>query len=430
MQIAYLTAGAAGMFCGSCLHDNAIAKALIRLGHDTILIPTYTPIQTDEANVSSERLFLGGLNVYLQQISPVFRYMPKWADQFLSSPRLVNWIASRAMGTSAKQLGALTVSMLQGADGKQRKEVSRLCDWLVKQKPDVIIFSNLLIAGCISEIKRRMSCPVLVMLQGDDIFYDGLIEPYRSQSLDLLRKLTRQVDQFIVHSEFYGRKMEGMLHLRQGHWSVIPLSLDLSDFRNLKSEPDLNRPPTVGYLARLAPEKGLHVLVDAFIDVQKKLPKAKLAIAGWLGKQNHDYWNEQKEKLRRAGLMNAFEYAGSVDREGKLSFLKSIDVLCVPTVYHEPKGLFVLESLAAGVPVVQPNHGAFPELITRLGGGHLVATEQPNALAERLQLVLSDLASTRELGRVGRAAVFEQATTELGALKLIELIDRVRSSSS
>ncbi len=424
LQISYLTAGAAGMFCGSCLHDNALAKSLMRLGHDVILLPTYTPILTDETSVSSDRLFFGGLNVYLQQVSPIFRWIPKWMDQFLSSPRLVNWIASRAMGTSAKQLGALTVSMLQGSDGRQRKEVSRLCDWLVTQHPDVAIFSNLLIAGCIREVKARIGCPVVVMLQGDDIFYEGLIEPYRSEALKLLKQLARDVDLFIVHSEFYGLRMQQLLEFPRERWQVNPLSIEPTDFLN-RQPPQANngRPPTVGYLARLAPEKGLHQLVDAFIELRGRLPQARLAIAGWLGKQHESYWQEQQQKLANAGLGEAYTYHGSVDRNGKLSFLDGIDVLCVPTTYQEPKGLFVLESLAAGVPVVQPAHGAFPELITRLGGGHLYTAGNQPALVERLQAVLSDLPAAKQLGQTGKSAVLERATTDQAAVRLVQMLN-------
>ncbi len=411
------------MYCGSCLHDNSLAKALMKQGHDVVLLPTYTPILTDEANVSSDRLFFGGLNVYLQQISPVFRWLPKWTDQFLSSPRLVNWVASKAMGTSAKQLGALTVSMLQGSDGRQRKEVSRLCDWLVTQQPDVAVFSNLLIAGCIRDIKSRVGCPVVVMLQGDDIFFESLVEPYRSQALALLRELAQQVDLFIVHSNYYGRRMQQQLGFDQQAWAVNPLSIDPADFlqRKIPVKADQS-PPKVGYLARLAPEKGLHLLVEAFIELRQLLPAARLEIAGWLGPQHQAYWQEQQAKLNAAGLAAAYQYHGSVDRQGKLAFLDSIDVLCVPTVYEEPKGLFVLESLAAGVPVVQPQHGAFPEMLECLGGGHLVAPGHRSALAERLRLVLSDLPAARELGALGRAAVFQRATTEQAATRLVELL--------
>lgn len=419
------------MYCGSCLHDNALAKALIRRGHDAILIPTYTPLLTDEASVSSKRLFYGGLNVYLQQISPIFRWIPNWADQFLSSPRLVGWIASRAMGTSAKSLGALTVSMLKGIDGNQKKEVRRLCEWLKTLQPDVLIFSNLLIAGCLPELKKQLSCPALVVLQGDDIFYDGLIEPYRAQALVELRKLAQSVDKFLVHSEYYGQAMQSLLEFDAAKLAVNPLSIDVADFISLQvvTRP-ADRPPTIGYLARLAPEKGLHLLVDAFIDLHQsqRLPTARLELAGWLGKQHAGYWQEQQNKLERAGLSDYFTYRGSVDREGKLRFLTSIDLLSVPTTYHEPKGLFVLEALAAGVPYIQPAHGAFPELHQRAAAGHLYNPETPHELADRLFEALTNLEATRQLGTSGRDYVLANATTEREAERLSELLEQLVSA--
>lgn len=418
------------MYCGSCLHDNALAKALIGLGHDALLVPMYTPIRTDEADVSSPRLFYGGLNVYLQQLSPLFRWLPNWSDRFLSSPWLVNWIASRSMGTSAASLGGLTVSMLQGNQGNQRKEAQRLCAWLSTLEPDVIIFSNLLIAGCLEELKSRVGCPVVVMLQGDDIFYDGLIEPYRQQALQELRKLAQQVDLFVVHSRDYGLRMQAMLGFADHAWRINPLSIDPSDFGPQNSEAvhkdlaKVDNKPTIGYLARLAPEKGLHLLVDAFIDVahRPEMAQVQLAVAGWLGNQHQAYWQEQLDKLAAAELSQRLHYHGSVDRAGKLQFLQSIDVLCVPTAYHEPKGLFVLEGLAAGVPYVQPAHGAFPEMHARHGGGYLFDPETPGALADRLEEVLSDIGGLRQLGSAGRQKLLSSDTTRHAADRLLGML--------
>ena len=416
MHIVYLTAGAAGMYCGSCLHDNALAKALIKLGHDTILVPTYTPILTDEENASSDRLFYGGINVYLQQSFPFLSRLPAWADAALSSPRLVGWIASRAMGTTADKLGALTVSMLKGLEGRQRKEVKRLCDWLQTQSPDVVVFSNLLIAGCLPEVKRRLGCPTVVILQGDDLFYDSLQPPYREQALVELRRLAAEVDLFIVHSRNYARRMQELLQLRDEQLKVNPLTIDTTDFVNLSLDAAVDvapevRPPTVGYLARLAPEKGLDILVDAFIELSPRMPAARLLIAGWLGPQHEAYWKAQWEKLSAAGLADRYQYLGSVDRAQKLQFLRSIDVLSVPAPYLEPKGIFVLEAMAAGVPYVQPNHGAFPEIHERLGGGYLVDPHSASALARRLEDVLGNVAELRRVGRQARQAVLQNATT-------------------
>ncbi|MCA9128480.1 MAG: glycosyltransferase family 4 protein [Planctomycetales bacterium] len=432
MRIVYLTAGAAGMYCGSCLHDNAIAKAMIKLGHDALLVPIYTPILTDETNISQPTLFYGGLNVYMQQMSSLFRWLPRWADGWLSSPRLVRWIAGRAMGTSAENLGALTVSMLRGIEGRQGKEVHRLCDWLQVHSPELLVFSNLLIAGCIDELKRRMNRPVVVVLQGDDIFCDSLPEPYRGQALVELRRLAKQVDMFIVHSRDYGLRMQQMLQFDEDRLQVSPLSIDTADFSSAPwGPPSEPRAPTIGYLARLAPEKGLHLLVDAFIEIHRSglHGDTRLAIAGWLGKQHEEYWAKQQEKLTSAGLDSQVTYHGSVDRPGKLHFLRSIDVLSVPTPYLEPKGLFVLEALAAGVPYVQPAHGAFPELYERLGGGHLFDPNDTAAYAARLRHVLDDLSAAQALGRDGQQRLLSTSASEHEAQHLLQLFSNLLHSN-
>ncbi|MCA9194671.1 MAG: glycosyltransferase family 4 protein [Planctomycetales bacterium] len=425
MKLAYLTAGAAGMYCGSCLHDNALAKALIKTGHDAILVPVYTPIQTDEEDISRPVLFFGGLNVYLQQLTPIFRLLPKWMDRWLDTPALVRWIASRAMGTSASNLGALTVSMLRGKNGNQRKEVDRLCEWLETLSPDVIIFSNLLIAGCLTQIKERIRCPVIVILQGDDIFYANLEEPFRTQALTELRRLAAQVDRFVVHSQSYGKRMQQLLEFPSDRMSVLNLSIDTHEYRSLAITTDRPmRPPTIGYLARLAPEKGLHSLVEAFIKLRQQgaIPDAKLEIAGWLGAQHQAYWRALEQRMINAGLQNAFRYWGTIDRGQKLAFLQSIDVLCVPTSYQEPKGLFVLEALACGVPYVLPEHGAFPELHSRLQAGHLFDPESGEQLVKRLVLALQDLPASRRLGQDGRQRVFDTASTQHEAEQLLQII--------
>ncbi len=124
MKIAYLTAGAAGMFCGSCMLDNALAKSLIARGHDCLLVPLYTPIRTDEEDVSIDKVFMGGVNVYLQQKLPWLTYLPAWMDQFLNQPWLIKRLTANTGKTSPELLGRLAVSMLRGLRGNQRKEFS------------------------------------------------------------------------------------------------------------------------------------------------------------------------------------------------------------------------------------------------------------------------------------------------------------------
>ena len=423
MNLAYLTAGAGGMFCGSCLRDNTLVSAMIRLGLDAVLVPTYTPIRTDGDDVSVDQVFYGGINVYLQQKLPFLRWLPNWADRFLDRPGLIRWATKGGMETSAKQLGALTVSMLKGAEGRQRKEVHRLCRWLDDElDPEVVILSNLLIGGCIPTLKQRLGARVYVTLQGDDIFLNDLIEPYRQQALEQLWRLAESVDGFLVNSRYYGQYMGEMLRIPEDKLHVTPLGLDVADFP-APAVDFIDRPPTGGYLARLAPEKGLHQLVDAFLELKRDhCPQAKLRIAGWLGPQHEAYAEEQLRRLDDAGLEADYQCLGEVDRATKLEFLRSIDVLSVPTTYREPKGLYVLEALASGVPVVQPRHGAFPELLASTGGGLLVPPGDTAALADAWASLLNDPDLRRVLALEGRESVLQRHTAEAMAEATLRVI--------
>lgn len=418
LRVTYLTAGAAGMFCGSCMHDNTLARWLGRAGVDIQLVPCYTPIRTDEEDVSVDRVFFGGINVFLQQKLPLFRHLPGFLDHWLDQPWLIRLATQRAIEVDPKELGGLTVSMLRGTHGYQKKEVRRLVHWLERSaRPQLVVLTNMLIAGCVPEIRRRLKIPVLVTLQGDDIFLDELPEPYKGQAFTEIRRLVEEVDGFIVHSRYYADFMADYFSIPHDKLHHVRLGLDTDDFaapNSGESRPAIDagaapsRPVrTIGYLARLAPEKGLHLLVDAFVELRRRPghEDMRLQIAGWLGAHRREFAETQFQKLRDAGLADHFEYIGSVDRHGKLDFLRGLDVLSVPTTYHEPKGLFVLEALAAGVPVVQPSHGAFPELLEATGGGILVRPDDPHSLADGLERLLADEANRRSLAEAGREMV-------------------------
>jgi glycosyltransferase involved in cell wall biosynthesis len=438
LKIVYLTSGAAGMFCGSCMHDNTLARALMKLGCDVQLVPLYTPIRTDEDSTAIDRVFLGGINVYLEQKFSLFRRLPRWMTAVLDQHWLIRFAMSFGVSTKAHELGALAVSVLKGDEGFQRSEVDRLAEWLAADKPDVIVFSNMLTAGCVRAIKQRLDATIVVTLQGDDIFLRDLPEPFQSQAFAEIRRLVPLVDGFIAHSEYYADFMAGYLGIPREKIQVVPLGIDTSDFATTyRRAGDVNPPVldgklvTIGYLARLAPEKGLHVLVDAFIHLAEELKQRniRLRIAGWLGDHNRKYVDEQKAKLHKAELTSNVDFVGEVDRRGKLEFLRSIDLLCVPTTYREPKGIFVLEALAAGVPVVQPAHGAFPELIARTGGGVLAPPEDPVALAEKFLELLGNVDQRNSLSRAGQDTVHREFTAERMAENTLAALQRITSSA-
>ena len=409
MRVACIAAGAGGMYCGSCIHDNTLAAALMRLGVDATLVPAYTPLRTDEESVGLERVFYGGINVYLEQKSALVRRLPSWATRPLDRPGLLRWVAGRfGAATEARDLGALTLSVLRGEDGFQRRRLEELVRWLERDlRPDLVQLPNTMFAGLAGPLKRRLGGPVLCAVQGEEIFLDRLVEPYRAQAREELRKRAADVDGFVSPCAVYADYMAGYLDVPRDRFHVVPLGLRLEGHG---PPPEAARGPgpfRIGFLARICPEKGLHVAAGALRLLAERLgPEAvRLEAAGWLGPADEAYYEEVRSGLEADGL--AFEYRGSVDRAAKIEFLRSLHALTVPAPYHEPKGLYVLEALANGVPVVQPRHGAFPELVEGTGGGVLVEAAEPEAVADGLQTLFEDEDLRLRLGRQGHAAVHE-----------------------
>lgn len=412
MRILTFTGGAGAMYCGSCMRDNALASALQARGHHVVLSPVYTPTRTDERNVSQGQVFFGGISVFLEQHSSLFRHTPRFLDRLWDSDWALRLATKRQIKLDPKSLGDLTVSMLRGERGFQKKEIDKLLEWLRTETFDVVNLPYTLLLGLAEPLKRTLKVPVCCTLQGEDLFLDGLEEPYRQQSLDLIRESSRYVDAFLPVSRYYADYMPGYLGLPPSKMRLARLGINLEGFSPRK--PDRNGPYTIGYFARVAPEKGLHVLCDAYrrLRMRPGIGESRLVAAGYLPEENRGYLEGLTKQMQEWGLGAEFEYRGEVNREEKIKFLHGLDVLSVPATYHEPKGMFLMEAMAAGVPVVQPRHGAFPEIIENTGGGLLVESGSPDALADGLVALWRDPALREALGATGAAGVREHYTVE------------------
>ena len=421
MKILSITAGAAGMYCGSCLRDNALAAELLKQGHDVLLVPIYTPTLTDEENVSQHRVFFGGISVYLEQHVPLFRHTPKLLDRLWDSETALNMVARRSIAVDPKSLAEMTISMLKGEDGHQRKELDKLIDWLkIESRPDVVNLPNSLLIALAGPIKRELKLPVFCTLQGEDLFINGLGEPYRSQALELIRSNVEFVDGFIAVSDFYAKAMCRDLGIPESKMHVVPLGISFDGYekRSRLSSSEF----VVGYFARVAPEKGLDVLCDAYRLVRQRTPerRIRLEVAGYLAPEHHDYLEGIERQMNDWGLGEEFHYRGVLDRESKLAFLKGLDALSVPATYDEPKGISLLEAMAAGVPVVQPRRGSFPEIIERTGGGLLTDGCDAESLARGLLALIESPSLTAELGERAFAGVREHYGVANMARRAIE----------
>jgi len=409
MRLLYLTAGAADMYCGSCLRDNALASALLARGHDVVLSPVYTPTLTDEVNVSRGKVFFGGISVYLEQHMPLFRRTPWMLDRVWDWGPMLKFASKRQIKVDPALLGAMTVSMLQGADGYQRKEVDKLVHWLRGEpKFDVINLPFTLLIGLARPLREALGVPIVCTLQGEDLFLENLHEPWKTQALDLIRRQIGGVDLFLPVSAYYRRFMSGYLGIPDARMTVVPLGISLGGYT---PEPAGAREArgaarTVGFFGRIAPEKGLHVLVEAYhLLKQKTAMPLRLSAGGYLGPEHRAYFEGVQRRVRELGLEDEFTYAGAPDREGKQALLRSFDVMSMPATYDEPKGLTLLEAMVTGVPVVQPARGSFTEIVEKTGGGLLVPPDDPDALAQGLLQVLTDADVAAALAQRGALGV-------------------------
>ena len=405
MKILALTAGAARMYCGSCLRDNTLAAELHRQGHEVMLLPLYTPTRTDEPNVSYSKVFLNGISVCLDQQAAFFR-RPRLLDRLWDAPWMLRLASRTSIEVDPRTLGAMTVSMLRGEEGFQLKEIHKLTEWLRGEPaPDIVTLPNSLLIGLARPIRQAVNRPICCMLQGEELFLDQLQEPYRTQSLGLIRAAMDDVDGFAAVSQYSADYWRGRLGIPESRMHVIPLGINLEGYGGAE------RPPrstfNVGFFARVAPEKGLHLLAESYVHLRREtdFSGSTLQAAGYLAPEHRSYLRGIERRMKQAGLEHEFLYHGELDRTQKIDYLRSLDLLSVPSTFDEPKGIFLLEAMAAGAVVVEPRRGAFPEILERTGGGILVEPDDAASLADGIYGLWKARERLADLRRRGSEAV-------------------------
>lgn len=392
-------------------------QALRRQGVDVVMVPMYLPMFTDGNPVTDDTpVFFGGINVWLQQQVPFFRKTPRWLDRLFDSKWMLKRAASMEGTTSAKELGPMTLSMLEGTDGNQKKEVERLVEWLAEhERPDVVHISNALLIGLAPAIKAALDVPIVCTLQDEDWWLDEIKPPHDEACWNAIRERASDVDCFVAVSRWFADQMSVRLSLPPERIEVIHVGVDLTGYQTASLDLD---PPVLGYLSRMNSALGLDRLVDAFIELKQMdgLKELKLKATGGAVGDDLKCIQQQRKKLERAGLMGDVEFVEDFGREHRLAFLKSLSLMCVPVEKGEAFGSYIIEAMAAGVPVVQPNAGAFPELIEATGGGVIY-----DDLTATLKALLLDPDRLRKLGARGREVVHECFGIETMASNMMKL---------
>ena len=412
------------------MHDNALAAGMKAAGEDVSLFPLYTPMRLDEESVGEKQIFYGGIKAYLLQKYPRSFFGRDLLFRVAGSQALLRLMPHFDIGSAVDPVAnaELTISMLKGEDGNQRELLQELVQWIKSEyQPDVIHITNALLIGVAREFKRTLQVPVTCGLHGEDIFLEGMPQPYQDEALAIIRERAHDVDRFLAISTYYAEMFSNWVGLDQSKIDVVWPGIALNDYRDIPAETSTSRPLTIGYLARFVPEKGLHLLVDAFIRLYSsgEFPNLQLVAGGYVSSAYKIYIDGINRKIKENGLEDRIKLLGTLERAEKLNFFRQIDVFSVPAPYREPKGISILEALASGVPVVQPDHGAYREWVNATQGGLLHRPNDSVDLAEKLATLLRDADLRKRLGQQARQAAWEKFSSECMAVATLKVLHRL-----
>ena len=402
------------MYCGACARDIALVRGLRARGHDVSVVPLYTPVRIDgDEPFPIAPVFLGGINLYLQQRSAFFRRLPKTIDRILDSSSLLRFVSKFAINTKASELGDMTVSVLAGGNGPLRKESDYLLDYLEKQdKPEIIVITNTMLSGLAPEFKKRLDVPIICQVQGEDAFVGGMPDPHRIQAEELIRENARFVDLFVSPNEAYAETMRGYLGVPEDKLRVVRTGFDAQAFDPEPTGAD--QPFTIGYLSVITGVKGLDILVDAWRKlVEDEGRDARLLVAGRV--LDKAYFAGIERSVRDAGLADRFEFLGELEFDAKVDFLNRCSAFSVPSRTPEVRGLAVMEAMASGLPTVAPNSGVYPEVLGLTRGGMLSEPESADDLAAKLAQLMDDAGEANRLGQAGAQGVAEHYNIDQAA---------------
>ena len=427
MNIIQIIPGSGGSFyCGNCLRDSKYVDALRNQGHQVVKIPMYLPLFSDEHDITDIPIFYGAISTYLKQVYPVFRKMPDWFEKLLNSKPMMKMAASMAGSTRAKGLEDMTISMLLGEQGEQKEELDKMVNWIAEHcKPDIIHISNALLLGLAKRLKEKTEVPVLCSLQDEDVWVDAMQPKFQQKIWDLMHERAEDVDALVAVSNFFAETMKKQMNLPAEKVHTFYLGVDASDYHYISTK---QKPRNVGYISRMCHENGFDIVVDAFIAL-KKLPgyeDVKLIATGGSTGDDAKYIKEQKQKIKENNLENSFDILPEFEGDTRHDFFKKVSLISVPVRIGEAFGMYLLESMASGVPVVQPALGAFPEIIELSGGGVTYMPNSPEKLCETWTELLNNPEKLEKLSMNGYEGTKKKFNIHNHAAEIIGLYENLR----
>lgn len=422
MKIVNIVPGFGGTFyCGNCLRDSGYTKSLVKLGHDAMMLPIYLPLTMEHGvEKNSTPIFYGAVNIYLKQKFSFLRNMPKWMENIFNSSSVLKFAAKQAGSTRTEGLEGMTISMLKGKDGNQNQDLQELIDFLkIHEKPDIVHLSNALLLGLTKQIKEQLNIPVVCSLQDEDVWVDAMNDHYRKIVWDLMSERGKDVDAFIAVSNYYAKEMKDKMRIPDEKMYILPIGIDMNLYPYSKP---VENPPSIGYISRMYEEHGFGLLIDAYIQL-KKDPEFKnvlLKLSGGYTADDKKYVNKQFKKLKKAGIFEDVEIIEDYQPENRFRFFNKVSILSVPVLKGEAFGTYQLESMACGVPLVQPALGAFPEIIDQTAG-LTYSPNTPDALVAKWKEILQKPDQILAMSEKGRKEVVEKYDIDAVSEKVLEV---------
>jgi glycosyltransferase involved in cell wall biosynthesis len=182
------------------------------------------------------------------------------------------------------------------------------------------------------------------------------------------------------------------------------LGVDPADYMFI---PTNNKNRNIGYISRMCHENGFDIVVDAFILLKRRagFDDVKLILTGGSTGSDSKFIRGIRNKLFREKLDGQVEFIEDFVETGRKTFFNKVSVISVPVRNGEAFGMYLLESMASGVPVIQPSLGAFPEIVSLSGGGIIYQPNTPEALCDALSGMLSDREKLNRLSENARKGV-------------------------
>lgn len=423
MKIVHIIPGVAGAFyCQNCMRDREFVMELKARGHDVVMAPMYLPVFSEGEDIASDvPVFYGAVGVYLGQYLPWFAKLPSFVRRSIDSRRLLKWVAGKAGTMRARGLEAMTLSVLAGEDGAQKEELERLIAWLVKDgKPDIVHLSNALLIGLARPIRKELGVPVVCTLQDENSWINSMEPSASREAWRMISEKSANIAAFLPVSNYYSRLMQQQMGLESKLFHVIPVGIDTDGYQDSVLSRDA---PVIGYLSRMSQSLGLEVLVDAFMmmKVNNRLNNLRLKVMGGQTREDAPFLKKLKKKLEKWNMQNDVDFLDDFGRKQRIQFLGSLSVLSVPMLQPEAFGMFMLEAMASGVPVVQPRIGAFPEIIEATGGGMCYDPNDAVTLARVLEDTLRDRNLLEKMARNGRDAVRAKFSVKVTAGSVLDV---------